>query len=85
MSKKTTTESEATKEESYIYIGPTLKNGALFKNKIVTSIPEEELKEVFEAEPRLRNCFIKVSEYPEVKAELKDPNSGISLILKGVI
>ena len=83
MSKKTT-ESEATKE-SYIYIGPTLKNGALFKNKIVTSIPEEELKEVFEAEPRLRNCFIKVSEYPEVKAQLKDPNSGISLILKGVI
>ena len=82
MSKKATTEVQS---EPCVYIGPTILQGVLRKNTTVTEIPEKELEETFKEKPLLRECFIRMSEYPVVKAQLKDPNSRISTILKEVM
>ncbi|MBN1469428.1 MAG: hypothetical protein JW924_11950 [Fusobacteriaceae bacterium] len=72
-----------TQKENYIYIGPryeTLNTGKLF-----IGFPEKELEKEFSEKPKLKNFFIKASDYPKVRVQLKDPNSNISLILKGGI
>lgn len=79
---------EQTQINSFIYCGPTLKNGELVQYSIFkTKIPEHVLQKAIEI-PAIKSLIVPIDDVVIVKERLKDKNSSetyfFNQILKGV-
>ena len=61
-------------KQAYMYLGPNIPGGLMFKGSVYKEIPEH-LKDTFEKLPDIKKLLIEVKNVPKFKAEVEQQGS----------